>query len=60
VRKKLQGRVRGAAGDLPAEADERLAAASREAMLTPLPHNQPLALPLAEREGFPATSAAAF
>ena len=28
VRKKLQGRVRGAAGDLPAEADERLAAAS--------------------------------
>jgi hypothetical protein len=26
VRKKLQGRVRGAAGDLPAEADERLAA----------------------------------
>ena len=28
VRKKLQGRVRGAAGDLPAEADEPLAAAS--------------------------------
>jgi hypothetical protein len=28
VRKKLQGRVRGAAGDLPAEADEWLAAAS--------------------------------
>ena len=28
VRKKLQGRVRAAAGDLPAEADERLAAAS--------------------------------
>ena len=28
VRKKLQGRVRGAAGDLPAEADERLGAAS--------------------------------
>ena len=28
VRKKLQGHVRAAAGDLPAEADERLAAAS--------------------------------
>jgi hypothetical protein len=44
VRKKLQGRVRGAAGDLPAEADERLAAARPTVSAQGPPARGPLAL----------------